>query len=746
LARVGPTNLPSPAGHGFPLWYQDATGLVLDLCLPNAADPGGLQGLVCLMETAPPYNFPATFPGESFYFRATTPPMDMPGGKKATLVLGLEATFNGGVAAVNDQVTFTRIRATAGVPEVGTYTVTHPYGTNVIEVTAVGPGNRDLNFSEDIGITTGVFNGALKSRLGPFLVAADPVTGAALPPVTINGAQFLADVDPVNVTGSPFNTNFFRICGKRADGSVIVLGGFGPADPADPLSTGSCAETAIFSLTGRVHDAITSPIGSPLKVDGVTYSRNAAGTHVDVSATAGRALASQPVPLLSAASSTTPPVRMVGPDVLDRFYTHGFTDPTGALPGQVIVINSADTPPSSALATAHDVVTVLSTSYDAVAQTLTVVATSSDKGFGAELPPALILDGYATVTATTGTVAGDPASVTLVASGVTIPPSLIVVQSSTGGLGRVELAPSANDAYAPGVPYAFDDLVTIAGEAVGPQPITVLANDLANALAPIDPATVALMAPGLTPANMGTLVKNLDGTFTFTPNGRVGAASFKYTVNATGVVGSSNVATVNVNVDVPLAGATPLAAADGPVTTLIGTADVGGQTINVLANDIGNGGTLNTASVTIVPGSVVGGTATVQAGGTVKFVGGTAANANAGFDYTVANTNGLLSAVTHVRTPVITSEPVAVAAGTQCTRASRRWRMDGTGMVPNTTVTVYSTGTVPAAPTAANTIATVTADATGAFTVDAVGPTCATRASLRTSTHTNRTNIAVTLR
>ena len=61
-------------------------------------------------------------------------------------------------------------------------------------------------------------------------------------------------------------------------------------------------------------------------------------------------------------------------------------------------------------------------------------------------------------------------------------------------------------------------------------------------------------------------------------------------------------------------------------------------TIDVLANDSGNGGTLDPASVVI--SNVTGGTASVNATtGVVTFTAGAVAGVF-GFDYTVANTNG----------------------------------------------------------------------------------------------------------
>ena len=47
LNRVGPANVPAPPGNGFPAWYQDLNGMVLDLCLPTVTatqDPAVAPG------------------------------------------------------------------------------------------------------------------------------------------------------------------------------------------------------------------------------------------------------------------------------------------------------------------------------------------------------------------------------------------------------------------------------------------------------------------------------------------------------------------------------------------------------------------------------------------------------------------------------------------------------------------------------------------------------------------------------
>src|SRR5471030_619089 len=63
LARVGPVD---PA-NGIPVWYQDKTGLTLDLCLPQ----NQAEIVWCLIPPIPSGNapevFPTNFANENFY-------------------------------------------------------------------------------------------------------------------------------------------------------------------------------------------------------------------------------------------------------------------------------------------------------------------------------------------------------------------------------------------------------------------------------------------------------------------------------------------------------------------------------------------------------------------------------------------------------------------------------------------------------------------------------------------------------
>src|SRR5207253_8595765 len=96
---------PIDPANGFPLYYQDSTGLALAECLDAVC--GGV-GFV-LPNPNLPLSFPDNFPVEVFYSRAISV-MNV-GSMKATYVAALEGSFANGVQAVpGDQIVFARIR------------------------------------------------------------------------------------------------------------------------------------------------------------------------------------------------------------------------------------------------------------------------------------------------------------------------------------------------------------------------------------------------------------------------------------------------------------------------------------------------------------------------------------------------------------------------------------------------------------------------------------------------------------
>ncbi len=697
LNRVGPANNPAPPGNGFPIWYQDLNGMVLDLCLPKVTavqDPLLTQETACLLAgPTPPYVFPTNFPDEVFFHRVVSNPVALPGGKKALLVLALEAAFASGAPAIGQQAVFSRIRVTAGVPFDGTYTVTHPYGTETFSNIIAGVGNRDIVFTEDVGTAPGIFTDALSSRVGPFLqhvedTQIDPATGVAFVPFPGGPAAqplvlpfdevtgfipnvsryFLGDgVTPRYITGSPFNTNWFEICGPFD----------GPGLPD------TCYRENLFTVTGMLHDP-TVPVGSPLSVTRATFSRNDAASQVDVMARASKSPGQVNGPKLTAAGHSVAPVLLAGPTTLGDWYAQGIPVPSIDVPTQITVTNSNDVPPTSIVSHVVDEVVVKSASYDASTGTLTVVATSSDKGditVSPTIPPAaLSLAGYPTATATVSTV--DRAEVTFVAAAGPVPPAFVRVASSKGGQGIADTTVANAPAYPAGVPYAGDDTAEVVQNTVAAIPINVLANDTG---AGINPATLTIVAPAPV---IGT-ASVLNGQIFYRAPTVTGNAVIRYTV-ANGV-GVSNVGTVNVAVTADPNGPVPSAVAD-PTAGAINVTAGQSVVINVLANDSANGGTLNPASVTVTTAPSTGTTSVNPTTGAITYTATTAGTRT--FQYRVSNlpsTNGTVqtSAPATVTVTVAAAENLTIRAPGNCSLPNK-WRLSGTSNVSaGNTITIY---------------------------------------------------------
>lgn len=454
LERTGPID----TANGFPRWYMDTTGLNFELCLPlNQAE---LASGHCLLlpgdAPATPEVFPGLFADEHFWWQAGASMTPATGGK-ALLVLGLEAAFSADVAPGN-QIAFSRIRARlTPVPVTGTYRFIHPYG----EETAFGTAGGRIFFTDDVGIgAPGDFTGAMKGRLGPFLLPSQAAGAAEIPPIAgpVPGKLYIADPARIGpVTGSPLpdflgsdgrmhNHNIFRIEGPVGSN----LGGVG----VDYI------ETTGFSLMGRIH---TGQIPSLVVPERATYARNGGDQKVDVFATAYR----------TAASRLPGSVRPAGFAPVTSFFNApcgttldaagNFLDYTApasnalespmaaqnnsrwgqsriasnvALPDSVCLkdnsgvnINGQPTPAYHPMPL-NDTVKVNDALFDPVNSTLTVRATSSDQ----VSPPTL------TVADFNVPLVGGVVNI----SGVTAPPAKIRVLSSIGGTGESGDVPTGN--------------------------------------------------------------------------------------------------------------------------------------------------------------------------------------------------------------------------------------------------------------------------------------------------------------
>src|SRR5436309_6034185 len=189
--------------NGFPQYYQDSNGLALQACLDLVCDPA-----LAVPDPTKPVSFPDNFPLDLFYSRAIS--TITVGTIKAVLNDQFEGSFaNGSLVIPGDQVVFgrVRVRILGGTPG-GTYTITHPYGVEVLQADAVGT----VNFTQDstrIPLVPGgpalAFGTPLATgRIGPFLTAVAPP-----PPAGFVGNP----AAPQTVTGSPCGQNIFGVQG-----------------------------------------------------------------------------------------------------------------------------------------------------------------------------------------------------------------------------------------------------------------------------------------------------------------------------------------------------------------------------------------------------------------------------------------------------------------------------------------------------------------------------------------------------
>ncbi len=379
--RVGPVD----PENGFPLWYEDETGLRLDLCtdLTNCfffpPDP------------VLPATFPTNFPDEAFYWAAEAFIEDG-AGTKAILIMAREAAFLNDGVVDGDQIVFSRLRFYIdGAPIMigNEYKITHPYGveTFVSKPGDAGPGAQGEGYSatHDVGITTaGEFKAAM-SVYPTFLIPAS-MNRDTLKATPGGLLDTTGGVDSTAVQGSPLGTNFFRIEGPNI-GDVYpgfacadaTLGGVLNADGTQ--ATNDCVETYQFAIMGRVasrfgveidkasYDKVDSAPEDPLNNDPITYVNVWAHT-VEGQTIAARVDGGPQVYLTEGA----------GGNYFGRLAStldFALADPM-AKPGSIQVMNLTDSPSLSQTKDITTNIAITSASWDVATGTLQVQAQSSD--------------------------------------------------------------------------------------------------------------------------------------------------------------------------------------------------------------------------------------------------------------------------------------------------------------------------------------------------------------------------------
>jgi hypothetical protein len=175
-------------------------------------------------------------------------------------------------------------------------------------------------------------------------------------------------------------------------------------------------------------------------------------------------------------------------------------------------------------------------------------------------------------------------------------------------------------------------------------PITVLANDSAAPGQSLNASSVTITTA---PQHGTASVIASNGSITYQPaNGYSGADGFKYTVRD-GLGASSRAADVSITVQ-------PAPVATNDLMTLAANQSV---TLNVLSNDLSNGGTLNAASINIAVAPIHG-TAVVENGQVVY----TPTQGYAGVDAFQYSVQDNLGSVSNVATVSLSVQPPPVAS------------------------------------------------------------------------------------
>lgn len=717
LAAVDPGPYTFATGK-FPMWYQDENQLSMELCQSRAASSRVAAttppAYMCILlaepgiyDDAQPMIFPDNWPPESFWFLAETTIADNAAGYGVdAYVAGIEAAFASENPADGDQQSFARIRIRVNVPLAGTYTITHPYGVETVNVTA--PGRRAINITRDIGIgAPGNFTGAVGGAIGPFLrsvngpyTEVNPDTGAT---ETFVGDPNLTEA----VTGSPFNTNFLRITG-----------------PAGTI------QSNVFSLSGKVLDSRQQ---TQVEIDRATYRRTSAGVRAEVFAKADSSSTlcmRETVALLPGPPPTPCQTSLLG-DNNGLFFGHRLG--TGAVPPVVVVTATnptGTTRPTAVSAKLTDVVKVQTARYNWANHSLLIEATSSDE----VAIPDMVAQGY-------GRLSKSGTLQRITVADLTQPPATVTVKSAAGGgdteaVVVVGTAPDTGENQAP---------ITNADSGSTSFGVPITLSVLTNDSDPDGDNPLGITALTQPAAGQGTVALNGTTSVVYTPPAVVNApltTTFTYKAQDAKGLASANPATVTITVAPNQA---PTAVADSVAT--LGVA----IPINVLANDTDPEGNVPLAVASLTQPAA--GRGTVSSNGTVITYTPPATVTTAfttTFTYIARDSFGALSTpatVTVQVSPRPAAETFTVTASTVQARSGGRFNWDFTG---TSSVTTGNTITVQVTtPSGLVTLGTTTVPLTGRWRLTLnntlVVPSANPTATIRSSQGTVRTVSVTTL-
>ena len=322
LKQVGPID----ETNGFPLWYKDTNNVRLELCLdPNDA--------YCIMGDRPDMQAAGVLPRTTSPTRRSgrSPLLPRRGWwRKALLVTAVEAAFGSadGLPAKGPAGQFGRIRApgrpgwwTAPTTRSPTRTASTPSPPR--PVPSRGSSHRGHRFTDT------------RRRVRP-----DPrQPPGAVPQVDRRAlAGYLGDPAVEHaVTGSPYNTNIFRIEGPAGSftGSTQLCANAALGN--SPTATDDCIESDQFSVQGKLATR------AGVQVTRAYYANSGTGHMMDLFAM------SEPGQNLVVSGAGIPQTKMRESAGSGRYYARVFAD--GAPPSDLAVTNRSDSPSPSTTST-----------------------------------------------------------------------------------------------------------------------------------------------------------------------------------------------------------------------------------------------------------------------------------------------------------------------------------------------------------------------------------------------------------
>ncbi|RON41874.1 hypothetical protein BK666_23675 [Pseudomonas frederiksbergensis] len=723
LAAVDPGPYTFATGK-FPMWYQDNNLLSMELCqsravstrVPAATPPAYMCTLLPtpgIFDDTLPMVFPDNWPDESFWFLAETNiPNNAAGYGMDAYVAGIEAAFASGNPVDGDQQSFARIRMRVNIPTAGTYTITHPFGVETVNVTT--PGRRAINITKDVGIgAPGDFSGALAGAIGPFLRS---VNGPYTEVNPDNGAveTFVGDPNLTEaVTGSPFNTNFVRIQG-----------------PAGTI------QTSLFTLAGKVLD---NRAQTPVEISRATYRRTTSGTgsntRVEVFASASNSSTlcfRETLALVVGPPASPCQTNLTGDNTGLYFGQHLIT---GALPKVVVVTatNPAGTTrPTAVSSKLTDLVKIQTARYSWSNHSLLIEATSTDE----VAVPDMVAQGY-------GRLSKSGTLQRITVADLTQPPATVTVKSAAGGSDTeavvvVGTAPDTGENQAP---------ISVADTGATSFGVPITLNLLTNDSDPDGNVPLSISALTQPAAGQGTVALSGTTAVVYTPPAVVTTpltTTFTYKAQDVKGLASTTAATVTITV----APNRPPVAVNDSVATLGVAIPIG-----VLANDTDPEGNLplGVASLT----QPAAGRGTVSTDGTVITYTPPATVTTAfttTFTYFAKDSFGAVSTAPATVTVQVSPRPAAetftVTTATVQARSNNRFNWDFAG---TSSVTTGNTITIQVStPTGLVTLGTTTVPVTGRWRLTinnstTVAPSANPTATIRSSQGTVRSVSVTTL-